>query len=330
MPIDEGAKVTTYNLLSQLCLANHTDIISINGNVSFTNKMINFNLNKMMFNLAFFQHLKKNRSQKILYIPEASITFFSFIRAKLLNLFTSKEVFILALQPRKYSFIKKTIIKFIQPKQILIQSKRSSEYLTKLGINNTKIPLGVDNYKYYEFDYTQKTTLREKHQIESKKKVLLHVGHIQKSRNLDWLIHVKEDLPEIEIIIVGSTYNQDDENIHTALLDNGIRVIREYIPNMEEIYNLADYYVFPVLKYNAGIGTPLSVLEAMSTNLPVLTTRFGSLPDTFQPDEHFKFINSPEDIVVALKEGFAGNCNNREKIQPFTWDAIADKLHEMI
>jgi len=93
---------------------------------------------------------------------------------------------------------------------------------------------------------------------------------------------------------------------------------------------MADWYVFPVLKTDAAIETPLSVLEAMATNLPVLTTRFGSLPDTFQQDEDFIFIKSPEDIVVALKEGFAGNCNNREKIQPFTWDAIADKLHEMI
>ena len=110
----------------------------------------------------------------------------------------------------------------------------------------------------------------------------------------------------------------------------GLIVVHKYIPSIEEMYQLADWYVFPVLKNDAAIETPLSVLEAMSTNLPVLTTRFGSLPDTFHEDKHFKFVSDPNDNVETLRNGFPDNCKNREKINPFTWEAVADCLHELV
>ena len=138
-------------------------------------------------------------------------------------------------------------------------------------------------------------------------------------------------MPNINILVVGSTTTVQDEALCSLLRDEGIIVFRRYIPRIEELYQLADYYVFPVQRNDAAIETPLSVLEAMATNLPVLTTKFGSLADTFQEDEHFKFINGPNDIVTELKKGFSTNRNNnRERIASFTWDAVADRIAEMI
>jgi len=62
----------------------------------------------------------------------------------------------------------------------------------------------------------------------------------------------------------------------------GFRIIDEYVPNIEEIYNLADCYVFPTFKRHNCIDMPLSVMEAMACNIPVISTKFGGLPKIFK------------------------------------------------
>ena len=330
-PIDEGAKVTTYNLLKQFKIYNaNTTVMSVNGNSSFEFVDNYYYFNKLLLNLSFFKDISQYSDNSILYIPEASATFFSFIRARLLYLFTGKDLYVLSLQPRTHKSISKALIKVIPPKLIITQSKTTGRYFSKLGIKNKVLPLGVDNGKYYELDASARKELRSKFKIQQERTVLLHVGHIQPSRNLQWMLWAKERLPETEIIIVGSTYNQEDRKLYETLLNKGIRVIREYTPNMEEIYNLADYYIFPVVRNDGAIETPLSVLEAMACNLPVITTRFGSLPDVFKEDECFHYVKSSEEMVSILKKGKPVNCNNIEKIKPFTWDAIAVSLAEMV
>jgi len=290
----------------------------------------NFHLNKLLFSKAFYEYIKMFPSERILYIPSQSITSATFVRAKLLECMTSKQVSILSLQPVKYSCFEKVIWPVIRPVHILAQSSHSAKRLTSIGVRTSILPLGVDDKKFYPSENRKKAELRKKYSLDTGAEILLHVGHIKRSRNIEWLIEVKRRLPDVTILVVGSTTTVQDEEFRILMEKGGLIVMREYISNIEEMYQLSDWYVFPVLKNNSAIETPLSVLEAMSTNLPVLTTSFGSLPDTFHQDEHFRFINSPEDIVIALKEGFSGNCNNREKIRPFTWETIADRLHEMI
>lgn len=329
-PFDEGAKVATRNLVEYIKAITGSFIVSINSvsKLPFVDKFIE--LNKLLFNLPFYKTIREQPQTNILYIPEASVTLASIIRARLLNLFTRKNVFVLALQPRKYSFIAQPIVRAIQPKLVITLSNLTSEYLKQLGVNSAVLSLGVDDRKYDEFGSAQKKELREEYQIESEKTVLLHVGHIQKSRNLDWLILVKKANPEIEIIVVGSTYNQDDEELYSNLTNNGILVIREYTPDMENIYNLADYYVFPVTRNDGAIETPLSVLEAMACNLPIITTRFGSLPDTFENSKDFRFVDTAEEITEIVRRPKVSSCKNREKIKPFTWKEIARKLVDIV
>jgi glycosyltransferase involved in cell wall biosynthesis len=248
----------------------------------------------------------------------------------LLDCLTSKQVSILSLKTVKYNHFAKIILSIIRPKHILTQSLHSANQLNSIGIRTSILPLGVDDKKFYPSDNRKKKELRNKYSLHAGGEVLLHVGHIKRSRNIEWLIDVKRRLPDMTIIVVGSTTTIHEENLRALLVKGGLIVIHKYISSIEEMYQLADWYVFPVLKNNAAIETPLSVLEAMSVNLPVVTTRFGSLPDTFHQDEHFKFVNGPNDIVEALRNGFPNNCKNREKINPFTWKSVAFKLQDLV
>ena len=236
----------------------------------------------------------------------------------------------MSLQPRQYGAISKAIIKFTSPKCIITQSNKTARYLSGLGVRTMILPLGVDDSKFSEFDFTKRKLLRKKYKINNEKIVLLHVGHIQQSRNLDWLVEVKTNCPEVEIIIVGSTYNKNDEELYKTLFDMGIKVIREFTSNVEDIYNLADYYIFPVLRNDGAIETPLSVLEAMACNLPIITTRFGSLPDVFKEDECFHYVHSSDEIVEIIRKPLKNECNNRGKIKLYTWKQIARQFVDFV
>ncbi len=329
-PIDEGAKVASLNLIQSYKSKYPCDLAVINCNCNLPFGAENFKLNKLLFKNSFYRYVNLSPSKKILYIPNSSITLATFVRAKLLRLYTGKEVNVLSLQPVKYSLLTKIMISAIRPASVITQSSSLAKQLEVMGIKTSILPLGVDDKKFRKCAHNKKKELRKKYSIDLDNKILLHVGHIKRSRNIEWLIEVKRQLPDVTILVVGSTTTVQDNEFRALMEKTGLIVMREHISNISEVYQLADYYVFPVQKYNAAIETPLSVLEAMATNLPVLTTRFGSLSDTFQQDEHFKFINGANDIIEGLRNGFSEHCNNRQKIHAFTWEAVADRLHKLV
>ena len=68
-------------------------------------------------------------------------------------------------------------------------------------------------------------------------------------------------------------------------------LIDSYLQSIQEIYQLADVYLFPVMDIENCIDVPLSVLEAASCNLPIVTTEYGELT-AFREQEGFLFIDA--------------------------------------
>ena len=84
-----------------------------------------------------------------------------------------------------------------------------------------------------------------------------------------------------QIVVVGSTFFESDFDLINNLNSAGCLVIREYVPKIEEIYNSCDLYLFPVDTLHPSyfpknylevgvIDMPLSVLEALACELPVI------------------------------------------------------------
>jgi glycosyltransferase involved in cell wall biosynthesis len=330
-PFDEGAKIATKKLVEHLKNDNCTHVISLNSKNNFSFVDTYFSINKLLINYNFFYAIKKQSSKKILYIPSGSASIFSILRSKILKFFTKKEVYLFAFQPRQYNFLTRFLLKAIHPKMIITLSQKTARFFgDELKVPCVSLPMGVDAIQYFEFDLARKRLTKKAFDIAPERTVLLHVGHIQQSRNLEWLVAVKRQNPEFEIIVVGSTYNEDDKTLYATLINEGIKIIREYIPNMVDTYNLSDFYIFPVLKNDGAIETPLSVLEALACNLPVITTRFGSLQDTFNDDDDFHFVENSYEIAAFIKTRTKKNCNNRKKIASFAWEHIAKKLVEVV
>jgi glycosyltransferase involved in cell wall biosynthesis len=331
-PFDEGAKNSAFNLINAISLNKGHDIVSLQNDLNIDADIgIDLkieNTNKSFLDIRFLFRIHSLCQKNILYIPESSSTLFSLFRAFVLKSFTRKNIVIFAFQPRRYNGIKKIVFKLFAPSLILTPSKSYADSLHEFGVQCKVVPLGVNTEKYRQYEQWLREKNRIKYKIHKGKVTLLHVGHICPSRNLEWLLEVKREAPNIEIIVVGSSYNDNHSELYTLLKANGIRIVDQYIADMAEIYNLADYYIFPVIDDQGAIATPLSVLEAMSCNIPILTTKFGSLVDMFQSDKYFHFIDKSSDILETIKTDKykLEYCNNRGKAEKYTWNCISDRV----
>ena len=259
-------------------------------------------------------------------MPQASLTFLSYIKITVLNLFYKNKLVIIGTQKRELSTWQASLVRILGIPDIFVMSSTMAEDLSSLGIKSHILNIGIELSEYKPVD--DKKELRKKYELPVNKEILLHVGHIRESRNIRWLIDVQRELESIQVVIIGSTSTSSEDDLYDELSQAGVIIIRDYLPKVSELYQLSDYYCFPVIINTAAMEIPLSVIESMASNIPVLTTQYGRLPELFQEDDYFCYINSTEDIIKKIKSGFGRHCNNREKLKDFTWQATANRVIE--
>lgn len=318
-PYDEGVKKFAH-MVSKELQKNHTT-----QSVKYLQ-----NLPTILNNLIFIPRLiVKKISFKpdiCIYMPQASLTFLSHIKITALHIFYGSKLVIIGTQKRTLTSWQSFLVKRLPTPHTFVMSSTMVNDLSNLDIKSLVLNIGIELSKYKPVD--NKRELREKYKLPNNKSILLHVGHIRESRNIKWLIDVQKELNEAQVVIVGSTSTSSEDELHKELTQSGVIVIRDYLPDVSELYQLSDYYCFPVIINTAAMEIPLSVLESMSSNIPVLTTRFGRLPELFQEDEYYIYIESASDIINKIRAGFGSQCNNREKMKDFTWQATANKIIE--
>jgi glycosyltransferase involved in cell wall biosynthesis len=258
-------------------------------------------------------------------------TFSSFVLLKILSLRWPKSLkLICALHPKSFLILSKNWIflktaSFLRPDAIIVQEPSSKSFFESIGYETKIISNGVDLNKFVPVNADTKKQLREKYGIDQNKFVLLHVGHLSKVRNLQIFERLQQK--DQQVIIVGSTYLGEDEELSNSLKSKGCIIFKGYFKDVHELYALADCYIFPVEKGNS-IFMPLSVLEAMSCNLPVISTKFEGLLSAFSDGEGLFFEDSDEiypRIISELKLQRL-QVNTREKVSSYSWENISNEL----
>lgn len=222
------------------------------------------------------------------------------------------------------------LLKLFKPDLVLVQSEDSEKIFKSIGFQTKFLPNGIDINKFKPIDIRAKQKLRDKFGIPSDKFIILHLASLKNERNLDIFKKLQKQKGS-KVIIIGRENENINKQVISGLQETGCTVWIKHFSNIEEIYNLSDCYVFPTINKKACIEMPLSVLEAMSCNLPVVTTKFGALPRIFRDGDGLFFVEKEEDYFKALDKIKNGSVkvNTREKVIPYSWKNIIERLKEI-
>jgi glycosyltransferase involved in cell wall biosynthesis len=319
---DEGIHNLAQNLLAQWGTAYAVRGVRIGADLS---------VNRLFLSWRLRAALRDIRPDLIFYISSSSAKVTALFRARMLKIFSPRsKVFVIATQPVIYGRLERRLVPLLAPDGIFVQSPASERELRRISCPVRFLPSGVNTSLFAPVDEIQKKYLRRKCKVDEDAFVVLHVGHINRGRNVQVLQRVAR-LGNVRVIVVGSTSTRHDEDLARQLIQAGAQLIREFIPHIEEIYQLADVYIFPVVSEGAAIGVPLSVLEAMACNLPVITTPFGGLPRMFPADNGFVYF-SDENELPGLIEGVRRlqKSSTRLMVEPYDWKKVAAGVIEAI
>ncbi len=314
-PFDEGIKKTALNIFKELDKRYQLMVVCRYGFEK--DNILILDSNKLFVSRKLKSEIFKFDPDVMIYLPFQSSTFASYIRLNILKSYTTScKTILMALQPKPISFWESKIINFIKPEIGLTPSPSLKFFWDHLGINNRMIPLLTDTSIFTPLnDDISKNDLRKKYNLPIDSLIISHMGHLNEGRNLRSLIQLQED--GFQVVIVGSSSTPNDalgkDSLKNELIDSNIIVMDGYIDHIEEIYQLSDVYIFPVIKENSSIGMPLSILEARACAIPVITTNYGSIKKYMGDDSNGLFYSTPDKFAESanrLKELLPNSFNS--------------------
>ncbi|NLX09212.1 MAG: glycosyltransferase family 4 protein [Chloroflexi bacterium] len=310
-PHDEGMKKVTWSLAT--ALSARTEVLTLNPLRAAT--------------LDFWRQLRRFGPDIVHYVPGPSLKSFLLLAAVKRR---TAAYTVLSLTHPDPAMPRRLACRFLQPDLVLTQSAHWEQLFKAAGCRNLQfVPNGVDTARFKPATPDEKRALRQKYELSPDAFIVLHVGNTRTVRQLDVLPRLRQ--AGCEVIVVSSTTIRGDGEMDDRLTQAGCRIWNHYIEAVEEVYALADCYVFPLAQGVGAIEHPLSVIEAMATNLPVITRRFGALPRTFSPGDGLYFVDLDDEIVHTVQSirDHRPPVATCEKARALDWERIADRLLEL-
>ena len=323
--VDEGFLKVANSLIKRLKEArDDIEVVSYERKNEITDTFIT--PNKFMSSKCVRDLCRKH--DDVLYVPFPTKKWVMALRVYLLSKF-SKNLSVVLVLRTPVPFIGKFFLKQ-SGARIIVFSRDAADFYAKIvGAHRvTYLKTGVDTKKFVPVSSEKVAELKVKYGFDPEKKIVLHVGHLNQGRNLRTLLQISD---EYQVLLVTSTLtkNEADQNLRQELLAKpNIKIIDHYLPNIQEIYQLADVYFFPVLESGRCIDVPLSCMEAAACGKPVVTTRFGEMKELggvcglyYLDDLEPKIINAK--LAEAMISNFV---ETRNAVLPYDWMNVIDVI----
>lgn len=229
---------------------------------------------------------------------------------------------------------------------VVTPTQYASNQLAKYtGINHNKIQVIGEAPKTITTSISENETSTIVKQILNSE-YILHVGSLEKRKNLPALIHafkiVRENgFPNLKLVLVGKASNKITLDDSSAIMDTIMQqqlsnevILTGYLNDdeVQKFYQKAMLYVFPSI--NEGFGIP--VLEAFKYNVPVVIANNTCLPEvagiaakSFNP---FSVEDMANVIVTLLKDDTLRQSyieKGKEQLQNYSWDKTAGALMQL-
>ncbi len=321
---DEGFLKVANSLVKRL-KAKNKDIyvVSYERQSDITDKFIR--INKFMLSRELIGICKKHKD--VFYLPFPAKATATALRIFLLSCFT-KSLRVALVLKTKMNLLGRLLLK-LSGAEIVVFSGDAAEFYAKIVGDKRviRIKTGVDTKKFVPVSIEEKRVLKSNYGFAVDKKIVLHVGHLNEGRNIRQLLKISQ---QYNVLLVISTRFKSEWDIglrEELLAAPNIRIIDEYVDNIEEIYQLADLYFFPVVESGRCIDVPLSCMEAAACGLPVITTDYGEMRE-LKSKNGFYFIDDfdSENINKIIQKALNENKNPREEVLVYDWDNAINQL----
>jgi glycosyltransferase involved in cell wall biosynthesis len=278
---------------------------------------------------ALWSALRNGRFDVVVYVPSASLTVNALWRARLIRTASRCPVVSLGFQRRKLDGLSRRLAGVVSPGMVLVTSKESADEFAGTGLRVMTVPMGVELDRFCPAEPRLRRQLRASMGWAEGEEVVLHVGHLRARRGLSALADLAGKAG-LRVVIVTSVSERGEEDLASTLRERGVELHHEFIPDIERFYQAADAYVFPVRATCSAIDFPLSILEALASGLPVLTTKYGALPEHFDGTGGLRFLGEGESLEAGIAELLGQRANPRLLVQNRGWDETFDSWLQAI
>lgn len=274
---------------------------------------------KTLYSVGLSRLLGREKFNAIVYVPQSGLTAFGLARAALLRSVSRIPTIAIGLQYRSIGNLHTLLVKFWKPNLVLSPTSSLREKLRKLGVRSNFIMPGYDDRLFRPVDEGKRTQLRSKYGLPHDRFIVLHVGHLRESRNLESFLRYRDWGIDVQPVIKAG---EVDKSWANRLRMAGIIVIDEYIDAVHEIYQASDCYFFPVDECMGAVEFPLSVIEACACNIPVITTRFGILPKMLREGNGLWYFERVSEVGRLMEQARREACSTSLKVRDFSWEMV--------
>jgi glycosyltransferase involved in cell wall biosynthesis len=266
--------------------------------------------------------LRRETFDICIYVPSSGLTGFGLARGAVLHWLAKAPSVVIGLQERNVGGLHRALVLLGRPDLVLSPAKNVRQKLDRMGFNVDFIMPGYDARRFRPVTADERARLKAKYDFPAGKFVLLHVGHIKENRNLEVFLRYRDWGPDVQPVIKAG---EVDASWAHRLRTAGIIVIDEYLDDVHELYQAADGYLFPVSNPTGAVDFPLSVIEACACNLPVLTTRFGALPEIIPEGNGFRYYDRVSEIAAGFAEIRRSQPDTAAKVKECSWEDVFRK-----
>lgn len=215
---------------------------------------------------------------------------------------------------------------------------RLSEYLPSLKEKMQVIYQGPKSNNHKAS--LTKGTLDAMHKIGTTP-YILHVGGLEKRKNLPFLIHAIKEIREkidVKLLLVGrpnpKIYNNSHQEIMDTIEELSLQesiIFTGYVPDedLPYIYQHATAYALP--STYEGFGIP--ILEAFQNNVPVVVANNTCLPEiggnavlAFSPYKQHEMVTCLLEIIEDKTKRTELVKKGTERLSEFSWDESAKEF----
>lgn len=238
----------------------------------------------------------------------------------------SKNVWIVCVQKPDADFTALVQKHPLKANYLTIVEKDLDEIVLRSGYRKELFSVGIKADKFCPVDKDRQAELKAKYGFSPDRPLVIHVGHCSAGRGLEDFAAITD----ADRMVVASGMFENAETAKT-LEDAGVKIHKGYLEHVEEIYQMADVYLFPTHSTEFVISIPLSVMEALSCGVPVIGYKdFQNLAAIPAESGAVTLINNQDELNEAIMKAAKRKADRSYLTSPKTWGQVADDVLTII